>query len=85
MSAMTGAACIPVDPVPICPTRFPLNETVSCGQFPVWYHFPLKVESPGISGTFAVDMHPIAVMRNVVRYVSPVLVATSQTLSASIK
>ena len=34
-AAMTGAAWMPVEPVPICPTRFPEKSTPSCGHCPV--------------------------------------------------
>ena len=64
---------MPVDPVPIMPTRLPVKSTPSCGHCPVWYQSPLNVSSPGMAGTLAVDRQPTAVTRYFAMKVSPVL------------
>ena len=67
---------MPVDPVPIMPTRLPLKSTPSCGHWPVWYQSPLKSCRPGMFGTLAVDRQPTAVTRNFATNVSPCSVRT---------
>ncbi len=80
---MTGVAWMPVEPVPISPTRLPVKSTPSCGHWPVWYQSPVKVSSPGKAGTLAVDRQPTAVIRNRAVSVSPAAVTTRQRLPAS--
>ena len=52
---------MPVEPVPITPTRLPVRSTPSCGQRPVWYQSPVKLSRPGMSGMLAAEMAPTAV------------------------
>ena len=74
---------MPVEPVPIMPTRLPVKSTPSCGHWPVWYQSPAKLSRPGNFGTFAVDRQPTAVIRNFATSVSPASVRTCQRLAAS--
>jgi hypothetical protein len=80
---MTGIAWMPVDPVPTTPTRRPRRSTPSCGHRPVWNQRPVNESSPGMSGTFAVDRQPTAVIRNRQRYSPPVLETVQVRVSSS--
>ena len=83
VSAITGTAWIPVEPVPTCPTRLPEKSTPSCGQRPVWCHSPLKVSSPGMLGTLAELRQPTAVISHWQVKRSPASVVTVQRPEAS--
>ena len=83
--AMTGMAWIPVDPVPMMPTRLPVKSTPSCGHRPVWYRSPVNVSSPGKCGTFGVDRQPTAETKNRAVTWSPSPVRTSQRSADSSK
>src|SRR5699024_3867464 len=50
--AITGMDCTPLEPVLITPTFLPVKSTCSCGQFPDWYHSPVKEFNSLKSGTF---------------------------------
>ena len=80
---MTGVAWMPVEPVPISPTRLPEKSTPSCGQRPVWYQAPEKLSRPGMAGTLALDRQPTAVIRNRASNRSPASVVTVQRFPAS--
>ena len=45
-SAMIGIDWIADEPVPMTPTLSPVKSRPSCGQRPVWYHWPRKRSSP---------------------------------------
>src|SRR6266446_5261325 len=55
---------IPVEPVPMMPTRRPRKSTFSCGHAPVKYVSPLNVSSPLYGGIFPVLRRPAAEMKN---------------------
>ncbi len=59
-AAISGATWMPVDPVPMSPTRLPAKSTPSCGHRAVWYQGPSNESSPGRSGTWNSDRHPAA-------------------------
>jgi hypothetical protein len=61
---MNGIDWMPDDPVPITPTRWPVRSTPSWGQRPVWRVRPRNVSIPSISGCFAADRQPVAMIRN---------------------
>ncbi len=55
---------MPVEPVPMRPTRLPVKSTPSCGQRPVWTQVPRKLSRPGMAGTFAAERQPTAGTKN---------------------
>ena len=62
-AAIGGIDWMAEDPVPITPTRLPLKSTPSWGHRPVWYQSPPKPSSPGMSGMFVAERHPVAMMQ----------------------
>ena len=83
VSAITGTAWMPVDPVPIWITRLPVKSTPSCGHAPVWYHSPANDSRPSNFGTLVVERQPTAVIRYFALKRSPASVVTSQRLRDS--
>jgi len=60
--ATTGMTWMPVDPVPMMPTRWPAKSTPSLGHFEVWYHCPPNDSAPLKSGMFVAFRLPVAAM-----------------------
>ena len=54
---------MPLEPVPMSPTRFPVKSTPSRGHVAVKYTSPSKPSRPGMSGAIGADRHPTAVTR----------------------
>ena len=73
---MMGMDWMAEEPVPMTPTRWPVKSTPSCGQYPVWYHFPSKLSSPLNFGACADDRQPVAMMQNCADTRSPLSVST---------
>ena len=67
---------MPVEPVPITPTRSPVKSTGSWGQALVWNQRPLKLSMPGMSGRRALDRLPVAMMQKRAPSSRPVSVRT---------
>ena len=61
--ATTGMIWMPVEPVPITPTRLPDTSTPPSGQCEEWYHWPLNRSRQGNSGTRKDDRLPLAMMQ----------------------
>ncbi len=59
--AMIGIDWIPLEPVPITPTRRPVKSTPSWGQRLVAYTGPAKRSMPAMSGSLGIDRHPVAI------------------------
>ncbi len=78
-------AWMPLEPVPMRPTRLPARSTPSRGHFDVWMIVPVKVSRPGMSGRLVADRQPTAVtsQRQLTR--SPCSVSTIQRLASSSK
>ena len=55
---------MPVEPVPISPTRCPVKSTPSRGHRLVWYHGPANDSTPGSAGTWYADRQPTASTQN---------------------
>jgi hypothetical protein len=75
-AAISGAIWMPVDPVPMRPTRLPVKSAPSRGHRLVWNHSPRKVSSPGIAGTCWADRQPVAITQNRAVRLSPSSVST---------
>ena len=58
--ATCGISWMPVEPVPMTPTRLPASSTPSSGQRALWYQSPSKSSSPSIAGRCTDDRHPEA-------------------------
>src|SRR6266403_575269 len=56
---MMGIDWTPDEPVPITPTRNPVNSTPPWGHNPVCYHSPLKLFNPGRLGVRGVERLPV--------------------------
>jgi len=84
-SATMGMSCVPDDPVPITPIRFPVKSTPSCGQSPLWNHWPSKVSSPGNRGTWATARQPVAMRHQRAVTASPRSVVIVQLVARSSK
>ena len=82
-AAISGATWIPVEPVPISPTRFPAKSTPSAGQRAVWYQGPANVSRPGSDGTWYADRQPTAETRNRALTVDPSSVVTAHSAAAA--
>ncbi|MNV88912.1 hypothetical protein D3C71_1831570 [compost metagenome] len=54
---------MPVEPVPITPTRLPAKLMGSCGQRAARSSWPWKRAMPGISGSLGTDSGPVAMMQ----------------------
>src|SRR6185437_3046327 len=80
--AMTGIDWMAEDPVPMTATVLPVKSTPSCGQWPVWYVWPLKLSAPGKSGRRAVDRQPVAMTQYRADTASPRSVRTAQRCAA---
>jgi len=76
---------MPVEPVPISPTRRPDRSTPSVGQSAERYQSPSNVSSPGIVGCFGTDRQPVAMTANRAEYDSPFAVCRVQRLHCSSK
>ena len=74
---------MPVEPVPITPTRLPARSTPSCGQRALWCHSPSKSSSPSIAGRCGIDRLPQAMTQYVAEYVAPSSVVTCQRSRSS--
>src|SRR6202034_1020586 len=82
-AAISGATWIPVDPVPISPTRFPAKSTPSAGHRAVWCQDPENVSSPGSDGTWYADRHPTAETKNRALTTAPSSVVTVHWAASS--
>ncbi len=82
-AAISGATWIPVDPVPMSPTRLPVKSTPSFGHRDVWYQGPSNESSPGRSGTWNSDRHPAAETKYRAVTVAPSDVVTVHAAAAA--